>query len=177
MKYVAFMRNVMIGRRGLERSLLIDAFERHGAKTANSFLATGNVVFEADAKTAAAIVARVSKVLLTKINLTEPMFIRSMDTLITLNESNPFGAAPSEDVYERCVTFLQEGALRIETLPFQSVRSDFVAFLGTTTEVFSITRLINGRPGQVGKWIEEQVGKPVTTRNWNTVERIIKNYA
>ena len=45
--HVAFLRNVMIGRKGLERELLIRTFVACGASSAVSVLATGNVVFEA----------------------------------------------------------------------------------------------------------------------------------
>ena len=84
MKFVAFIRNVMIGRKGLARELLLETFGRCGATNASSFLATGNVIFEVDATEADEIVSRVSQELLARIDLREPMFVRRLEALRAL---------------------------------------------------------------------------------------------
>jgi hypothetical protein len=41
-------------------------------------------------------------------------------------------------------------------------------------EVFSVTQRISDRPGNPGALIKRQIGAAVTTRNWNTIERILR---
>jgi uncharacterized protein (DUF1697 family) len=47
-KYAAFFRNIMVGRKGLTRAVLVAAFERAGGLGVTSFLATGNIIFTAE---------------------------------------------------------------------------------------------------------------------------------
>ena len=39
--------------------------------------------------------------------------------------------------------------------------------------IFSVTRLVGGRPGTMGGVLERALGRALTTRNWNTIERIV----
>jgi len=48
LRYVALIRNVMIGRAGLDRDALLQIFAGAGAMDPRSHLATGNVSFDWD---------------------------------------------------------------------------------------------------------------------------------
>ena len=45
-RWLGLIRNVMVGREGLDRSVLLDLAERAGCVDLRSFLTTGNVTFE-----------------------------------------------------------------------------------------------------------------------------------
>jgi uncharacterized protein (DUF1697 family) len=173
---VAFLRNVMIGRKGLTQEVLQGAFLAAGAQEATSVLAAGNVVFTCEAGTETGVAARAAAALEEEIGLYEPFFVRTLAMLRDLAATDPFAAEPEGEVYERCITFLPQAGLPVGELPYMSPRRDCAIFARTSTEVFSITHLINHRPGQPGKWIEQQAGTPVTTRNWSTVIRILQRY-
>jgi uncharacterized protein (DUF1697 family) len=175
-RYVAFLRNVMIGRKGLTQEVLLDAFATAGAEDAASVLVTGNVVFTCTSGSGEAVAAGAAAHLAEVIGLYEPFFVRTLAALRELAAGDPFAAAPEADVYERCVTFLPAPGLPVGKLPYLSPRRDCTIFARTDTEVFSVTHLINHRPGQPGKWIEQQAGQPVTTRNWSTIARILQRY-
>ncbi len=49
MRWVGLIRNVMLGRDGLDRTRLLSVVERVGGSAARSHLTTGNVTFDADA--------------------------------------------------------------------------------------------------------------------------------
>jgi len=59
-------------------------------------------------------------------------------------------------------------------LPIATHRQDAVAFASYEDDIYSVTRLVNGRPGTVGKVLERTLGSPVTTRNWNTIDFIVE---
>jgi uncharacterized protein (DUF1697 family) len=172
----AFLRNVIIGRKGLTQEVLLGAFLAGGAQEAASVLATGNVFFTCEEGTETQVAARAAAALAEQIGLYEPFFVRTLSALRELVAADPFAVAPAGEIYERCITFLPEAGLPVGELPYMSPRRDCAIFARTATEVFSITHLINHRPGQPGKWIEQQAGTPVTTRNWNTVIRILQRY-
>jgi len=73
-RYAAFIRNIMVGRNGLTRAVLVDAFERSGGQDVASVLATGNIVFSATDE--AAVASEASLWLRTNFGLDEPMFVR-----------------------------------------------------------------------------------------------------
>ena len=162
----------MVGRRGLTRDVLLEAFADCGVSNARSFLATGNVAFTSDgpasqlSRTLALAIAGV-----TEIN--EPVFIRSVSELERLHAGDPFALAPPGGFHERCVTFLQSSPRSKPALPIRSQRGDVEIFSISSRNAFSVTRLVGGRPGQPGRILERRLDLPVTTRNWNTVERIL----
>jgi len=177
MRFVAFFRNIYLGRPGNPTTAeLVAAFDDAGAQRTRSFLATGNILFDAANKpNAFTINSKVSSALKSLCNFSEPAFIRTVPYLTNLVTQNPFGIAPTDNVYERCVSFLPEGRLPpLPKLPIASSRQDVEIFLATDSEVFSITRMIGGKSGNAGSLLDRLKVTPTTVRNWNTIERILK---
>lgn len=176
MRYVAFVRNVMVGRQGLGRSALLSAFAEAGADEPVSYLATGIVSFacapEAVAGVGAAAQARIANIL----GRDEEVFVRSLAALRRRVSARPFAAAPWQDAYERCMSFTASDLRDLE-LPHVTSRKDACLFDRVGTDVYCVTRIIGGRPGSPGKALERLLGQPVTTRNWNTIERIVGSFA
>lgn len=79
----------------------------------------------------------------------------------------------------RCViseleaTFTENSVATLK-LPIISPRQDAYIFASEGTDLFSVTRLIDGRGGNVNRVIEKSLLCAATTRNWNTIERIVK---
>lgn len=99
--------------------------------------------------------------------------MRSVEALVDAVDSEPFASVMADDVYERCVTYFRTDAPLTLALPMQTSRADVVLFAADPGEVLSITRLIKGRPGQPGRVVESALSVRATTRNWNTIERIV----
>lgn len=177
MRFVVFFRNIYLGRPGNpSKDELLAAFAAAGARQTRSFLATGNVLFDAsDATAASTINSKVAATLKRLCDFSEPAFIRSVPYLSNLVFQKPFRTAPTDNVYERCVSFLLEGQLPLlPKLPIASARRDVEIFLTTGSEVFSITRMIGGKSGYAGSLLDRLKVAPTTVRNWNTIERILK---
>ena len=169
---VGFVRNVMVGRNGLTRDALLDIFTGAGGQEPASHLVTGNVTFQL-VDDVESFQRRAEQSLHEVIGHHEPIFIRSLSYLAKQIEMNPFRELPFDDVYERCVSFAKHplGAL---PLPIATAREDAVAFARYEDDIYSVTRLLKGRTGTVGKVLERTLGSPVTTRNWNTIEFIVR---
>jgi len=176
LKYAAFIRNIMVGRKGLTREVLCAAFKQGGAGEVDSFLATGNLVFESEEGHELEITAHAAA-LLVLMGCKEPFFVRSMVYLVAMTAFDPFAAAPRDNIYEQCVTFLPGKLSGLAPMPIQSPRRDVEIFSLVEFEAYSITRRINGRSGYAGALIERQTGSQVTTRNWKTITRLVEKYA
>lgn len=176
--FVAFVRSVMIGREGLHRDVLLAMFERAGAADATSYIATGNVSFSARDGDVARIVESVEADLERLLERPTPVFVRSLDDLVALLDSDPFEREPFDDVYARLVTFLRGGIPESLRLPLRAPNGDWSVFAAGATEVFSVTRAWPDRqPQDPGGVIQRIAGEPVTTRALGTLERIATKLA
>lgn len=100
-----------------------------------------------------------------------------MPYLAELVASAPFEGIDTRTVYECCVTFLHHGAEAPGPLPLQSKRRDLELFACTDGEVFSLSRRVGSSPGSPNAFLEKLLALPATTRNWNTVSRLVAKYA
>ncbi len=170
-RYAVFIRNVMVGRQGLTQIELLRAFTAAGALEPVSHLSTGNV--SCDLREPVALFrARVEAALAAILKRSEPVFVRPLAALRAQAARDPFAEAPKDRIHERCVLFTgaQVTALAV---PLETARGDAVVFAVDGPDVFAITRLVGGRPGSPGRLVEKALGRPLTTRNWNTILHIL----
>ena len=164
----------MVGRNGLTADVLCQIVATSGGLEPRSHLATGNLTFTASASSLVSIATGIEDSIQAVLGRREDVLVRQVDVLAAAVRSDPFAAIMDDDVYERCVTFLPDGPPVDLPLPIESRRRDTVLFGRLSADVLSITRMVGGRPGQPGKYLETTTGLRVTTRNWNTIERIVK---
>jgi uncharacterized protein (DUF1697 family) len=165
---VAFIRNVMIGRKGLFRDPLLDAFARCGAVRARSLMSTGNVVFEYDG--ADAFAGRLAGALRERFALEEPVRVRSLRQLRLLCRRAPFRAG---DVHARCVSFGPARA-RLPAMPVRSAYGDAELLGRCGADVYSNIWEMGGRSGGPNAWLEKVTSARWTTRSWTTVQRALR---
>jgi uncharacterized protein (DUF1697 family) len=173
-RFAGFVRNVMVGRNGLSAEVLRELVAKAGGHDPRSHLATGNLTFSASPELLEVIRAGIEDCVESVLGRRENVFIRSVASLASAVRSDPFAEMMADDVYERCVTFVPAEPRASLSLPMETPRGDAVLFDCRAGGVLSITRLISGRPGQPGRFLESTLGLRVTTRNWNTIERIVR---
>jgi uncharacterized protein (DUF1697 family) len=162
----------MIGRAGLDRDVLLGIFVEAGAHDPRSHLATGNVSFDWNRGEMESLIDATQAGVERTMGRFEPIFVRSVAELRRSIETLPFESPPIADVEHRCVTFTQS-TTRLE-LPIVTSRDDAYIFGSQGSDWFSVTRLVDGRGGNVNRIIEKALSCAATTRNWNTIERIVK---
>lgn len=174
--HVAFVRFVTLGRGGQSNDLLRRAYREAGATDAATFLATGNVVFGTpdDPVTVA---SRARALLRDWIGFDQPAHVRPLHALAATVGRDPFQDAPPGPVESRFVTFLPAPPPDLPALPASSPRGDLVVFAADGADVYSVTRLVGGREGSPNAYVERHAGPGLTSRNWNTVERLVATFA
>jgi uncharacterized protein (DUF1697 family) len=177
-RYVALYRNVNLGQRTSPTGpQFIEAFTAAGACEVETFMTNGTIVYTADSLARArAIPLAVAPVLHKLTRLTEPAFVRSLAQLTKLVATNPFAGRDLTGVYECCFTPLPDRlAARLKPrLPLVSTRGDCEVFAVIGADALGLTRQVNGKAGYPTKLIETLFDQPVTTRNWNTIVRLIR---
>ena len=181
MRYVAFFRNLNLGRRNCpDRAQFEQAFLETGASAASSFLTNGTMAFEARSRRAAEhILDAASASLAASCGLDEPAFLRGIDQLAALVETEPFRAIDPATVFACCVTFLhRDAAVAVAgKLPSSTPRGDVEVIAITGSEALCIVRKLGKSPGSPNAFLEKALALPATTRVWNTVVRLVDKHA
>jgi uncharacterized protein (DUF1697 family) len=172
MRYVGLVRNVMIGREGLHRDVLLRLVDAAGGRSAASHLATGNLTFDTASSRLDAVVRRLEDGIAGVIGRREPVVVREAAWFRDFVAGDPFAGYPV-DRWEIGVAFLSLRAApldpaavpRIEGLEAVAVRPHELLMAG---------RRDVRRPGAT-YLLPRQRRAEATTRAWSTVERLARS--
>jgi uncharacterized protein (DUF1697 family) len=179
MKHVAFFRNLNLGRPKCPSKAQFEAaFLGAGAATASSFLTNGTIVFEAPSAAAAKkLLATASQTMHGECGLIEPAFLRTVRQLAGVVDDGPFDDVDEHGVFARCITFLHPKAeLDQQRLPIDTPRGDCHIFASTGAEAFSTVQKNGNTVGNPNGVLEKLLKLPATSRNWNTVVRLLDKH-
>jgi len=179
MRFAVFFRNLNFGHAGSPtKAQFLQALEAGGARAAASILSHGTAVFSADSdEHAQSVVAATCGQLQTLCGWLDAAHVRCVADLARLVASEPFASGPQDEIYERCVTFLPAKAGHTLTMPIISPRRDIEVFAALPDIALGVVRLVNGRPGNINALLERLTAARLTTRNWNTVSRVVRQEA
>jgi len=175
--YVAFLRGINIGGNNLiKMDVLRKGLESSGFENVKTVLASGNVIFDAPMtgadKLAGKIAACLRDILHKEIGVA---VLRSMDDIRKLTDADPFkGIVPS--THSRFyVTFLSKKPKRKPAKSGNTAGDGFEIVHATSAEICIHLDLSAGRQStDLMKYLDREFGRDVTTRNWNTIAKILK---
>jgi uncharacterized protein (DUF1697 family) len=178
-KYAALFRNLNLGRPNCPtKAQFEEAFVAAGAASASSFLTNGTMVFTAGSeRRARKVFASACELLRGTCGLKEPGYVRTVEYLAELVARDPFCAVDSGSVYACCASFLLPRSTPLAGLPLESKRRDVLLLQSTGSEVLCVSLKIGNTPGSPNAFLENLLGSPVTTRNWNTIVRLVQRHA
>jgi len=176
-KVVVFFRAVNLGQKNCPSRAQFEAtFREAGGEAPRSFLTNGTLVFNARHETAARRIVRAARKRLAETcGLTEPAFLRRLDDMARLVESDPFAGISRRAVYRFCVSFF-DGKPAGVRVPRRSSRGDVEVVRLTRGEMLSIVRKLGSGPGSPTLLLENALGRPATTRVWNTLVRLVARF-
>jgi uncharacterized protein (DUF1697 family) len=174
MTQVAFLRAINVGGRAVVRMADVQrAFEAAGCSSVKTFIASGNILFEAPAVTdalRARIAANVGRLL-----GAEPVIVyRSMGDLERLVRAAPFGAMAGDARLKLYVAFAADKTKQRPRFPLVLPTEELEAIGMKNRDVLIVSRRKpNGMYGFPNNWIEKALGITSTARNWSTVSKIV----
>jgi len=172
-KYIALLRGINVGGHQVPMAKLKKTLEGIGYINVKTLLASGNVVFEAEKENLLLLTKKLEAALAKTFGFPISVLLRPVRDIEKLIKSEPFKGIKVTPETRLYVTFLSEKpkSLKIPELPSK----DFQILSVTDATVCSVLRLSpeKGTVDLMGA-IEKEFGKNVTTRNWNTVEKITK---
>jgi len=175
-KYVAFLRGINVGgHKKVKMEDLRKTFMSTGFENVKTLLASGNVLFEAPKTAENSLVQQIGKMLEKTFGFEIGVIIRSIDGLQKLADQNPFQGIEVTPKTRLYITFLSDKPNSSLKIPYQSPDGNFKILSATNSEVFSVLIVTpNSRSVDLMNVLEKEYGRKITTRNWNTIEKILK---
>ena len=166
--YVALLRGVNVGGHQVPMAALKKTLEGMGCVNVKTVLASGNAVFTAKTESLATLATHMESTLATAFEFSIPVLLRSGGDIAALIAAEPFKAIDATPETKCYVTFLP-GKPKKSTIP-RLHGGDFHIVRVADGAVCGVVRLAPGA-GSVEYMaaVEQEYGKNVTTRNWNTV--------
>ena len=163
--YVALLRAINIGGRTVKMDRLRAIFEEMGLTGVATFIASGNVVFNAPRGSATRLETRIEAALKASLGFHVDTFVRSTAELATISERE----FPPVSVY---VGFLKQApdAAAVSALRARSTAND--EFDVDDREVYWTCRTSMGLSNISSSMIEKLLGMPMTMRNITTVRKL-----
>ncbi|HSU59121.1 MAG TPA: DUF1697 domain-containing protein [Bryobacteraceae bacterium] len=172
---VSMLRGVNVGSHNrIKMDHLRRLYESLDLRDPQTYIQSGNVVFNAGERNLAALSERIGKGIEQSFGFRAGVILRTTSELRKVVEKNPFAARPGIDPSKLLVTFLaskpdpetRENVLKIETDP-EEMRIE-------GREVYIYFPNGMGRPRLSWPVIERKLKTSGTGRNWNTVLQLLE---
>jgi uncharacterized protein (DUF1697 family) len=174
---VALLRAVNVGGHTIRMSDLRAAFESLGFDGVETFIASGNVVFEAPEADEEKLELRIERSLEAAFGYPVETFVRSLPELAQVARTDPFSKTrPDRKGHSMHVAFLDRRPTSEATrrLLDQATPDDAFAVVGR--EAYWLRHGGIGTSAFSGGRLEKLLGMPATLRGMSTVARLVAKY-
>jgi uncharacterized protein (DUF1697 family) len=173
--YVAFLRGINVGGVIIKMDALKKAFESLKFKKVRTLLASGNVLFETPTTAPAALKKTIEEKLKKTFGREIGVIVRSIAEIEKLVKSAPYKKVKMTPDTRLYVTYLAQKPKSKLKIPYKPKGANFEIIRLTATESCSV---VTGPPGEgtldLMDLLDKEFGKQVTTRNWNTILKVLK---
>jgi uncharacterized protein (DUF1697 family) len=168
-RYAAFLRGVT--PMNVKMPELKKVFEQAGFADVKTLLSSGNVTFSAPPTSESALERVAEAAMNEHLGRVFLTIVRSVDTLRAILDSDPYAGFRLKAGSKRIVTFVRGRPTSNLDLPIELDGARILRMKGS--EVFS-AYVRTPRGPVFMTLIEKTLGKDVTTRTWETVERVAR---
>ncbi len=171
-RYVALLRGINVGGKNLIKMTdLAACFEAGGFTNVRTFIASGNVVF--DARKPAKLVTQLEQLLAARFDYAASVAVRSVDQMRAIVDGAPKGFGKQPAKYRYDVLFLKPPLSSKAALPLVPVK-DGVDTADAGEGVVYCSRLIaRATQSAISKIAATPIYKSLTIRNWNTTTKLL----
>lgn len=175
MKYIALLRAINVGGRVVKMDRLRSIVAAAGAGNVETFIASGNVIFESDASQAA-IETTLERAFLRDLGYEVRTFVRTDAELAAIARHEPFSPGAVTAAATFVVAFLKRSPTPEQVRQLQALRSDVHDFHVRNREVFWLSTLKQSDPAFARIQLERVLGGIATIRGVSTVRKLAAKY-
>ncbi len=176
-RYVAFLRGINLGRRRVKMDDLRALFEALEFTNVETFIASGNVIFDTSGRGGAALERKVERHLEQSLGYEVDTFVRSPAELAAVATHQPFTPAELEAAkHSLHVLFLKAPLGKQAEQDVLALQTDSDLFRVDGREVYWLCRGSVARPTFSNAQFAKALGTPGTMRNLTTIRTLATKY-
>jgi uncharacterized protein (DUF1697 family) len=170
-KYIAFLRAINVGGHVVKMDRLRSLFEELSFENVETFIASGNVIFDSRTRNARALEGKIEKYLAASLGYSVATFIRTPAELKKIAGQKRL--KPDQSLY---VGFLREPPAKEAARKVISLSTRTDEFDVAESELYWVSRKSFGTSNFSGAILEKAIG-PATFRNITTVIKLADKYS
>jgi len=175
-KYFAFLRAINVGGHTVKMDHLRELFESLGFSNVETFIASGNVIFETRSKDAGALEKLIERKLKDTFGFEVITFLRSDSELAVIANYKPFPTPQMESAAALNVAFLSAPLDDREKKLLSSLKTDIDDFHAHGREVYWLCINKQSESKFSNTVFERTLGRRATFRGINTVRKMAEKY-
>ena len=174
-KYLAFLRGINVGgHHKVPMADLRKELEKLGFRNVVTILNSGNIIFDAKADKIENIEKTVSEFLENHFGFPIPTIVRKAEIIKKIFNHDPFKAFERTKEIRFYISFLKKDAEPGLSLPWVSADQSYHILKKEDKTILSVLNVSVTKTPKAMEVLEKSFGKDITTRNWNTIERVVK---
>lgn len=173
-RYIAFLRAINVGRHVVKMDKLRALFEELKLANVETFIASGNVIFDATVKDTATVERRIEMHLERALGYEVGTFIRAADDVAAVATYQPF--EPDPRMQALSVIFLRAPLNTSAHDGLMTCCTDLDDFHVHGREAYWLCRTRTSDSKITGARLERMIGAPFTVRNITTVRKLTEKH-
>jgi uncharacterized protein (DUF1697 family) len=174
---IAFLRAINVGGHTVTMKELRGLFEALGFKRVETFIASGNVIFESPARDTAALQRRIEGHLRKSLGYEVKTFIRAEAEIAAIARYQPFSATQVRSAEALNVAFFDAPLKAAAKQSLMAMKTAIDDFHVHGREAYWLCRKRQSESTFFKVGFEKVLGVPVTVRGMNTITRLVARYA
>jgi uncharacterized protein (DUF1697 family) len=175
-KYIAFLRAINVGGHNVKMDHLRQLFESLGLTNVETFIASGNVIFDAKAGNVQALEKKIENKLQEELGYEAATFIRTDTELTDIAKHKPFPQSLLDTAMALNIGFLAEPLDDKTTLKLMSLQTEIDDFHVHRREIYWLCRKKQSESKISNNAIEKALGIKTTLRGVNTINKLTEKY-
>jgi len=172
-KYVAFLRAINVGGHTVKMDYLRSLFEALGLSSVETFIASGNVIFETKSAKASNLEKKIATHLEESLGYAVDTFVRTLEEVQEINNRCPFQAKKKDDMVY--ISFLHEPLNAEKTAVLMRLKNKLNDFAAIGNEIYWL-RLNRDDSIFLKSSLEKILKVSTTNRNMTTIRNILDKY-
>ena len=173
--YIAMLRGVNVtGHNTIKMEVLRGLCQGLGFRNVETYVQSGNIVFQALLKNPEAISKRIGETVLRTFGFDTPVIVRTSKEMRNVIGNNPFLKEKGIDSSKLHVTFLSETAQKGSEKKLETLATNPDRFYPASHEIYLYCPGGYGRTRLSNNAIEKALSVEATTRNWKTTNALFE---
>jgi len=176
-KYIALLKAINVGGHTVKMDHLKNLFEKMGFENVETFIASGNVVFETKSKPIDSIKKKIENDLEKSLGYKVATFIRTTKELKEIAEHKPFTEFDlNNEQNSLYIGFLDNQPNKDSQKKVLTLSDKANEFHFNKTELYWLCRKNFSDSGITGKTLEKALGMETTIRNSTTIRKMVARF-